>query len=228
MKYKIIQNNKVIDVVQNPRFVRFLSSGHIALTDKSSAHGVIGSDTKTIYSFDLRQGYLKVSIEKINSEEFNRLQSLLNSEQSVSANESALAEAKKSVLENLSNICRDSIIAGFSIKLSDEKLHEFKLTPEDQLNLLSIENQLNAGVKTFVYHTTNEPCRVFTRNDMERVIKVFRKHVLYHTTYFNVAKQYINSLVDIDKVNSFTYGTSITGTTKDPILRKILQDGGVK
>ena len=49
--YKIIQDQKVIDVVRIPRFVRFLSSGHIALTDKSSAQGIVGSDDRTVYSF---------------------------------------------------------------------------------------------------------------------------------------------------------------------------------
>lgn len=224
--YKIIQNNKVIDVVQNPHFVRFLTSGHIALTDKSSAQGIAGSNESTLYSFETRQGYAKVSIEKITPKEFSRLKGLLNSNEKVSANESALAEAKCKAIDNLSLICHNKIISGFSIKLSDRKTYNFKLTTEDQLNLISIENQLNAGAKTFVYHATNESCKVFMRNDMERIIKAFRKHVLYHTTYFNVAKQYINSLIDIDKVNNFTYGTSITGTVADHALRQILKNGG--
>ena len=49
--YKIIQNNKVVDVVHVPSFIRFLATGHIAMTDKISAQGVVGSDEKTIYSF---------------------------------------------------------------------------------------------------------------------------------------------------------------------------------
>ena len=49
--YKIIQNDKVVDIVRIPRFIRFLATGHIALTDKTSAHGIVGSDNKTLYSF---------------------------------------------------------------------------------------------------------------------------------------------------------------------------------
>jgi hypothetical protein len=51
--YKIIQNNKVVDVVQIPHFVRFLRSGHVAFTDKTSAQGIVGSDDKTLYYFVL-------------------------------------------------------------------------------------------------------------------------------------------------------------------------------
>jgi hypothetical protein len=105
-------------------------------------------------------------------------------------------------------------------------MYNFKLTAEDQLNLLSIENQLTLGAKTFIYHATNEPCRIFIRNDMERIIKAFRKHILYHTTYFNIAKQYINSLVDIDKVNNFTYGANVVSSATDPAIAKILKNGG--
>ena len=62
---------------------------------------------------------------------------------------------------------------------------------------------------------------------MLKIIKAYRKHVLYHTTYFNAAKQYIKSLNDIDKVISFTYGTNISWTVEDTTLRKILIGGGV-
>lgn len=228
MMYKIIQNNEVIDVVENPRFVRFLASGYIALTDKSSAQGIVSSDAQTLYSFTARRGYTKVTIEEITKEEFSRLKSLLNSNESISADATRLAIAKCTTIENLSSICHNKITSGFSIKLSDSRIYNFKLTAEDQLNLLSLENQLNSGGKTFIYHANGEPCKVFMRNDMELIIKAYRKHILYHTTYFNTAKHYINSLVDLDKINNFTYGTNVAGFTKDLVIRQILRDGGAK
>ena len=93
--YKIICNEKVIDVVRVPHFFRLLSSGQIAFTDKSSAHGIISSDGKTLYAFtQLPQRKLDiVTIEEITFEELNRLQNLLSSGQEPSADESALAEA---------------------------------------------------------------------------------------------------------------------------------------
>jgi hypothetical protein len=91
---------------------------------------------------------------------------------------------------------------------------------------MSIENQLNSGVETFVYHATNQPCRCFSKIDMVKILTTFKRYITYHTTYFNVAKQYINSLVDINKVNSFTYGMDVSEMTDDVILKQILKNGG--
>ena len=226
--YKILQNNKVIDVVRIPRFVRFLSSGHIALTDKTSAQGIIGSDDKTVYSFKPidREGVTVVEIEEITLEELNRLQDLLSSGQEPCTDQATFDIIKQGVISRLSNSCKSKIISGFSIRLSDGEFHNFKLTVEDQLNLMAIENQLTAGEKTFIYHATNEPCKVFSREDMLKIISYFKRYTLYHTTYFNIAKQYINSLEDIDKVTSFTYGEDISETVKDKTIKKILKTGG--
>lgn len=225
--YKIICNNKVIDVVKHPKYTRFLSSGHIALTDKTSAHGIVGSDNKTIYSFVTDKQFPVVTIEEINTvEEFERLSCLLNSDQEVYADESALANAKRKKISELSAICKDKITAGFTIKLSDDTNHVFALTTEDQLNLIYIESRLITGDANFVYHATNQPCKIYGRTDMQKIVEAFRKHVLYHTTYFNTAKQYINALDDADVVNLFSYGTDVSNMVKNPAIKQILLDGG--
>ena len=226
--YKILYEGHVIDVVRNPSFLKFLPSGHIAITDKSSAQGIAGSDATTVYSFAPRddKNVPVVTLEKITAKEFNRLQSLLNSEQKIGVSACDLMKAKETKIKVLSDICKVKIIDGFTVSLADYKNYNFRLTAEDQLNLLSLENQLNAGAETFIYHATGQPCQVFTRNDMKKIINAYRKHVLYHTTYFNSAKQYLNSLDSIDKVETFTYGTDIIGAVKDPVLRQILLNGG--
>jgi hypothetical protein len=223
--YKIIQNNKVIDVVKYPQFIKFLASGHVAITDKTSANGIIGSDNETAYSFQPHQKYQTVTIEKITPKEFERLQGLLNSNQEICANELVLAQARQSKINQLSRQCKTFISAGFSITLSDGESYSFKLTAEDQLNLMSIESQLNAGAETVIYHATSQPCRIFSRDDMLKVIKAFRHHVTYHTTYFNVAKQYINSLTDMEKINNFSYGIDVSATIKDRTVKQILRNG---
>ena len=95
--YKIIQNDTVVDIVRTPSFIRFLPFGHIAMTDKSSAHGIVGSDGQTLYSFaptDNSRASL-ATIVSITEEEFSRLKGLLNSGQVISADESELAKAKQ-------------------------------------------------------------------------------------------------------------------------------------
>ena len=228
--YKIIQHDKVIDVVYYPYFVKFTPAGHIVVTDASSAEGIVGSDNKTIYSFKHvtnKRVSGTASIVKLKTvEEFNRLKDLLNSKQEISADESALAEAKRDTISRLSAICKNLITAGFSIKLSDGSEHHFKLTTEDQLNLMMIENQINAGVETFVYHATEEPCKFFTKDDMIRIIKAFNRFTLYHTTYFNVAKQYVKTLTSIDEVRQFAYGMDVSSVVSDVVLKQILKNGG--
>lgn len=225
--YKIIVDDKVVGLTRNPKFVRFLPTGHIALTDISSAHGFVGDD-RTIYSFTQIPGknYTVASLIRLYSEtEFNRLNGLLNSGNTPYADESALTKARREKLASLSNICKNKIVAGFSIELSDGK-QSFKLTTEDQLNLIQIENQLSCGESYFVYHATNQPCKLFTREDMTKVVRAFRKHVLYHTTYYNAVKQYINSLTDLEKINLFSYGDDVSDTIEDIVLRQIVKNGG--
>ena len=83
--YKILYEGHIVDVVRNPSFLKFLPSGHIAITDKSSAQGIAGSDAVTVYSFApiADKNIPVVTIEKITAKEFNRLKSLLNSDQKI-------------------------------------------------------------------------------------------------------------------------------------------------
>ena len=83
----------------------------------------------------------------------------------------------KDLIEEVEDICKDKIIDGFSIVLNDGKNYCFRLTIEDQLNLMSIENQLNSGVETFVYHATNQPCRCFSKIDMAKILATFKQHI---------------------------------------------------
>ena len=222
--YKIIYNKSVIDVVEHPIFIKFLKTGHITITNKSSANGIVGSDN-TPYSLVPHEKYKKVSIAKISEKEFKRLQSLLNSNESIMADDATLAKTKKDKIAALSSICKNKIIAGFSVELSSG-IHSFKLTTEDQINLLLLENQLQSGETSFIYHATEEPCKIYSRDDMQKIIKAYKVHLSYHTTYFNLAKQYINSLTDSVDVNKFSYGNDVAEVTADPELLKILEKRG--
>ena len=229
MMYKILHKGTAIDVVENPNFIRFLSSGHVAMTDMSSAHGIVASDGKTIYSFDQSADdrfFLSVTIEKIDTNEFNRLQSLLNSVSKVEVAVQKLADAKAKKIKALSEICQGKITKGFNVTLHTNEQYHFRLTTEDQVNLLNLENQLHSGAESFIYHATDMPCQVFTRDEFKKIINTYRQHVLYHTTYFNTAKQFINSLTSVKAVESFTYGMDISKAAKNKTIRQLLENGG--
>ena len=227
--YKIIQNGKVADVVKNPRYITFLPAGHVAITDKANAKGIVGSDKKKLFSFEpaKRPDIEVASIEQISLEEFDRLQGLLNSNQEITADATVLSEAQQAAIQRLSAICKNKIVAGFTLELSDGEMHSFKLTTEDQLNLMIIENQIASGVESFIYHSTNQPCKVFNKTDMIKIVDAFKRHTLYHTTYFNAAKHYIKSLVNAEDIKLFTYGMDVSDSVKDPVLCQLLKNGEV-
>lgn len=215
-----------MDVADNPRFLKFLPSGYITYTNRELANGIEGTrDTyciKATPDVDLDVA----TIEEITNEEFNRLFSLLNSGRVLYAlNKSDLASLRSTVIQRLAACCEEHIVSGFCIKLSDGKLHNFSLTSKDQLNLISLESQLNNGADTFIYHADNEFCTFFTKEDMTKIITAFRRHVTYHTTYFNAVKRYINSLTDAEKLSNFTYGAEIAKTVDDPAIRQFLSKG---
>ena len=222
--YKVIYNNKVIDVIASPQFLKILPAGQVTFASKSVANGVAGSNNE-FYSFERAAdpSIKVVSIEKVTAEEFSRLRDLLNSKAEIIDDKASLAERRNTAINNLSKICQTEIVNGFKIILADGVTYHFKLTAEDQLNLLSIENQLNTGASSILYHATDMPCKLFYREDMLKVIAAFRKHVLYHTTYFNVAKQYINTLTDTKKIETFTYGTDLSFATDDETVKQILR-----
>lgn len=226
--YKVIQQNKIIDVVIDPQFIKFLPSGHIAFTDSTTADGfAIGN---TLYSFKLVNRADVVSepaqLKKVSIEEFTKLKFLLDSNQEVFEQNSELIKAQQNTIARLSSICKKKITAGFSIKLSDGETYNFRLSQEDQINLSIIENQLIAGETSFIYHATDHPCKIYNRTDMLKILAAFKKVVLYHTTYFNLAKHYIKSLTDIDQISLFSYGTDISESVEDAVLKQILINGG--
>ena len=143
---KIIQDNKVIDVVKYPKYVKFLSPKRIAMTNKALAQGVVGSDGTKIYSYTPVESKTAgvVTVAEICQEEYDHLSALLSAEETVSADEVSLAKAKEALIRKLSESCNKAITAGFTVKLSSGNTQDFKLTTEDQLNLLMLENQLNA------------------------------------------------------------------------------------
>ena len=229
--YKVIYDNRIIDVLRYPTYLRFLTNGNVTTTGQTSAQGVAGSDGDTVYALTkealkIRPLLKLVTLCEVSEADYDRLKALLDGGEKVNADESELTQAKNTKIAVLSQQCRSKIIGGFTIIMSDGTEQSFKLTTEDQLNLMRLEAQLRDGTNDiFVYHATNEPCKVFSATDLQKLLNAAQKHMNYHTTYFNVAKQYVNSLTDIKSVQLFTYGTDVTSIATDPVIKQILKRG---
>lgn len=221
--YKVIVDGHIVDLVENVQYIRFLPSGHIAFTDKTSAQGFIGSDGETIFDISLDNARL----EDVSDKDVVKLKTMLESGIELTANVSELEKIKEAVIEKMASLCQQKITSGFDLVLSNGQTYWFTLTVEDQLNLRMIENQLNSDKQVFIYHAAELPCETFSKEDMIKIINKANSHIVFHTTYFNSLKYYIKELTDITKINEVVYGTDLSNYVANPVIKNILEEANL-
>ena len=120
-------------------------------------------------------------------------------EDSIKANVAAWTEmARKQELEELlpekltelDNACRKAIVEG-------------------QINLNVALEAVKAGAEGYPYHADGELCRVFSAADINAVAAAAVAHKLYHTTYFNHAKQWATHAKTADELAGIHYGAQL-------------------
>ena len=79
--YKVICNNLIIDVMEKPRYVRFLQKSQRTVeTDRLAATGVMASNGEEVYHLEGKENLFPnasktVRLEKIDKKEFDKLKS---------------------------------------------------------------------------------------------------------------------------------------------------------
>lgn len=213
--YKIIYDNKIIDVIKTLKCVRYVASADkIISTGFSTAHGIYSSNYTTYYILGDRKvpkgfidkGYKVVTITPIGKEEFNRISSELKLGNIVYANANHIYLVRQRKIEEMNSECNHIITEGISILLSDGYYHKFRLTLEDQVNLLIAEKELSNGAPKIMYHETNCLCEYYSAKDMRAIIKAANEHRRYHTTYFNLLKYCINNMNTVQDIIDIKYG----------------------
>lgn len=126
-------------------------------------------------------------------------------------------------IKELSNKCKQIIINGFDLVLSDGATYHFSLTTQDQLNLITLAAMLDSGESEIPYHADGELCRFYTNADIENIIESATRFKTFHVSYFNSLKNYVNSL-DIDDVKNIDYGVEIPGDYQSEVLQSILKE----
>lgn len=109
-------------------------------------------------------------------------------------------------LQELSNKCQEAITNG--IELNGE---HFSYTLTDQNNL---KNAFQLSMQTGLsvpYHSNNNTCRLYSKDEISNIFFAQEKNVSHHTTYFNQLKQYILTLTSIDDIKDIEYGQELTG-----------------
>ena len=79
MYYKIMNNNMIIDLLTEARWVRYLpNSKRLIATDSQAANGIMGSDNDTVYHlfgkpYTFNKELKTVEVVKIDYNEYERL-----------------------------------------------------------------------------------------------------------------------------------------------------------
>ena len=119
----------------------------------------------------------------------------------------------------MSYTCRTTIENGFDIELRNET-HHFSLDTQDQLNLISLSAMAQTQ-ELVPYHADGESCIFYTAAEMQQIIAAATTFKIYHTTYYNALKGYINSLETIEEISAITYGIAIPDEYKTDVLRAL-------
>ena len=136
--------------------------------------------------------------------------------------EKHVQQAKEQKIKFLNETCARVIEAG--IDVGDE---HYSLTYADQINLSKLASQAAMyPTLPIFYHADGELCRSYTPEEILYIAQIAVAWVTYHTTYFNFAKAYINTLTSFDVVAYFKYGQSLSPELEEQ-LEAILETTGI-
>lgn len=131
-------------------------------------------------------------------------------------------------IEQMSKACNETITAGFSLALSDGKEHHFSLSLEDQLNLLSLQGMLSAGATAVPYHADGEDCVYYSAEDFTQIATAATSWKMYHESYFNSLRAYIQSIETVTEAAAVQYGDTIPEAYQTEVFQQLIaqQNGG--
>ena len=239
--YKIIYNNAVIGVASSKQFIRYSPvTNSLARCQKDQGQyitykGGLYRDSwmKPIYT---EIDCIEAEIISITEDEYNILFAALqtNEEIEVQESEDIIPQEPEIIIDNptiefvrtskineMSYTCRQTIEAGFDLELRNE-IHHFSLNTQDQLNLITLSAM--AQTQSLIpYHADGEECIFYSNEEIDAIVETATAFKIYHTTYYNALKGYINALETIEEISAITYGTEIPDEYKSDVLRALEQ-----
>lgn len=188
--------------------------------------------------------YSMASITAINEDSYNTLKQAIDNNKDtelIFQNEENLEEATNSMdsiqqvypeienptisfvrelkMKEMKLKCKQAIILGIDVALQSGVIEHFDLTIEDQINLNSLRYDAFAEeTQQLAFHCKDGEFRYYSKNDMLKIITTMDNHILYHNSYFNSLKKYINSLNDYEIISSIKYGDDFPQNYKSEVL----------
>ena len=240
--YKLITQQDIIGAITSNDFIMYSPSidCYISATEKTGEYANYQNKLyrdSWMIPFQLSMPYTAVTIVQTSLEEYQAIVEALQTEEVIHIieredeqeipipidpiEEISLDFIRSSKLKEMSYACRTTIEAGFDLDIHDEK-HHFSLTTQDQLNLMSL-NAMAQTQSLIPYHADGEQTTFYTSEEINEIVEAANSFKIYHTTYYNALKDYINSLETIEEISAITYGVEIPEEYKSNVL-KILEE----
>lgn len=242
--FKIITDNTIVGVITSTQFIRYSPATDTLLRcEKNRGEYVIYKDILYRDTW-MNPTYITISytpaiVLPIEEEEYNILFETLKVQDEIIIEDNDTGEPdipdepepyedtstidfiRTSKINEMSYNCRKAIEQGFDLDIRGETYH-FSLTTQDQLNLMSLGTMAQTS-DLIPYHADGETCMFYTAEEINQIISAMNARKIYHTTYYNALKDYINSLETIEEIASITYGTPIPDEYKSEALKVIEQ-----
>lgn len=242
--FKIIIDNTIIGVITSRQFMRYSAATDSLLRCNKDRGEYIINKNKLyrdtwMNAPQIIVEYIPATILPITEEEYTLLFEALEKEEIIvidddspqpeptiepkpSEDTTTIDFLRSSKINEMSYACRKTIEAGFDLELRNET-HHFSLDTQDQLNLISL-GAMAQTQDSIPYHADGEECKFYTAAEINAIVAAATAHKVYHTTYYNALKNYINALETIEEIGAITYGVEIPEEYQTDVLKALLNE----
>lgn len=242
--YKIIKDKELIGVITSEYF-RYCNPINGFLFNSNETEGQFVEYKSELYRDywmselpEKEFSYIQAVILEINIAEYQLLSELKEKNEILPAVEEpeeiiepapivdeyaeiTLEQAKAQLLLFINKYCQKVIEQGFDITLSDNVVHHFSLTTQDQLNLITLSS-LADSQEYIPYHADGELCKFYSAAEIKQIIAMATQFKMYHTTYYNALKAYINSITNLEELSNIEYGMELPEEYQSDVLKAIM------
>lgn len=138
-------------------------------------------------------------------------------------NKSDLEDVINAKVVEMSLKCKQIILSGIDVDLTDGHTYHFSLDLTDQTMISKLNERALSGNTFLPWHWDNGSCMIFSKEDIIKINDHMEDYITYHTTYFNSLKAYINSMNNIAGILEVDYGIQIPEEYQSDVLKLINQ-----
>ena len=239
--YKIIKDDEFIGVVSSEDFRKYNEgSGFLLRSNEIEGQYIryenhLYRDAWMSETSTISISFIEAQVTEITLEEYNIIISLKDNpeeigtllipaeepqEEIVEENEDiTLDYVKTNKIKQLSAQCHSIIENGFDLELRGE-MHHFSLDTQDQLNLISL-SAMTQTQSLIPYHADGEACIFYTNEEINQIVETATSFKIYHTTYYNALKNYVNALQSVEEIGIIEYGAEIPEEYQSDVLKAL-------